>query len=225
MEASVSVLLDNAIIPWICCLDCAWESELPLLLLFIRLGGVNLWKWFMMLETELYLWNRRYVEQLNLAVPTIIRIAEISFWSEVLTKEEISDKELLEENVYSFGALLLEIIMAKSLSKEAASAAEYSTVREKQSSLVDPSLKSLQKKALLIWTKVLWEVNRKNLRHRLGKVKRGGGVLTEGKENQRRNKGKRKAVNHHQAEASAEYLPGSSIHTIVAPLVAQAAFQ
>ncbi|GMH25573.1 hypothetical protein Nepgr_027416 [Nepenthes gracilis] len=100
------------------------------------------------------------------------KIAEMSFWSESLTKEQNSDEELgcpcsdhpspsLEDNVYSFGVLLLEIIMGRSLSNGASVdmtwAAEYLSDEKKQSCLVDPNLKSFKKKELEIVCEVILE--------------------------------------------------------------------
>ncbi|GAB2284378.1 hypothetical protein Dimus_018832 [Dionaea muscipula] len=100
------------------------------------------------------------------------KIADISFWGNILGEKEIPDEEQsgvcrgdlassTEENVFCFGILLLEIVMARSPKREEGSlanwAAQYLSDKEKQSCLVDPTLKSFKKEELEIICEVIQE--------------------------------------------------------------------
>ncbi|GAB4849382.1 hypothetical protein Ancab_004179 [Ancistrocladus abbreviatus] len=98
------------------------------------------------------------------------KISDMSFWAEIASDKEISDGQesgcphsnrgsSLEENVYSFGILLLEIIMARSPSRKEGSlldwASQYLSDKEQHSSLVDPTLKSIENNELEIICEVI----------------------------------------------------------------------
>uniref|UniRef100_A0A803LVT1 Protein kinase domain-containing protein n=1 Tax=Chenopodium quinoa TaxID=63459 RepID=A0A803LVT1_CHEQI len=102
------------------------------------------------------------------------KVADVSFWADIVSKAKISDDEELEplhsnpgptceDNVYSLGILLLEIISTKSLN---AQAIEYLKDKKKYCNLVDPSLKSFKNNELEIICEVIHECLNEDPRRR-----------------------------------------------------------
>ncbi|XP_021769752.1 protein MALE DISCOVERER 2-like [Chenopodium quinoa] len=102
------------------------------------------------------------------------KVADISFWADIVSKAKISDDEELEplhsnpgptceDNVYNLGILLLEIISTKSLN---AQAIEYLKDKKKYCNLVDPSLKSFKNNELEIICEVIHECLNEDPRRR-----------------------------------------------------------
>ncbi|XP_048497946.1 protein MALE DISCOVERER 2-like [Beta vulgaris subsp. vulgaris] len=93
------------------------------------------------------------------------KLADVAFWADIVAKAKISDDEeseplhsnpgpTCEDNVYSLGILLLEIISTKSLSVQAM---EYLSDKEKYINLIDPTLKSSKNNELEIICDVIRE--------------------------------------------------------------------
>ncbi|CAO2836242.1 unnamed protein product [Amaranthus hypochondriacus] len=100
------------------------------------------------------------------------KVADVTFWSDIEAKAKFSDDDeseplhskpgpTLEDNVYSLGILLLEIISSKSLS-----AKEYLNDKEKHINLIDPSLKSFKTSELEIVCDVIRECINEDPRQR-----------------------------------------------------------
>ncbi|KAK9674196.1 hypothetical protein RND81_12G217600 [Saponaria officinalis] len=102
------------------------------------------------------------------------KVADVSFWADIGVKENIYEGEeseplhsnpgpTREDNVYSLGILMLEIISTKSLSRQAM---EYLGDKSKYSNLVDPTLKSSKNNELETVCEVISDCIKDDPKHR-----------------------------------------------------------
>ncbi|KAL9236470.1 hypothetical protein vseg_011138 [Gypsophila vaccaria] len=113
-------------------------------------------------------------DSIHLSDDYAAKVADVSFWADIGVKAKISEDEESEplnsspgpnreDNVYSLGILLLEIISTKSLNRQAM---EYLGDKNKYCNLVDPSLKSSKSGELETVCEVISDCIKEDPRHR-----------------------------------------------------------